>query len=467
MLDFLKKFFSPIEENDDNWDKNKNQPVPTPAVVEPTPIAKPKLQEFVSNGKHRPLERPVTCLVIGAGSRGLTYAWFAERFPKELQVVGVADTNKKKADYLAKRFGATLENTFYTWEEALKKPKFADFAIIATPDHLHFAPAIKALKQGYDLLLEKPIAQSWKECQAILAQAQKSQRMVAVAHVLRYTPYFKKVKEIVESGVLGEIISVQHLEPIEHIHMSHSYVRGIWHKAEETNPIILAKSSHDMDILRWLIGKNCIRLSSFGSLKWFRPQNAPEGSTTRCSDGCAVEATCPYSALRIYHRERSWLYHFDLPEQEPARGEAILDLLRTSNYGKCVYHADNNVCDHQIVAMEFEEGITATFNMEAHTSYQGRRTRIMGSKGDLVGDETIIQLSDFSTKKTQTIQISDIAEVVSGHGGGDHAMMRDLVQAVGHQDPSLLSSSIEMSLESHRMAFKAEESRIKGSVVQL
>jgi hypothetical protein len=206
-------------------------------------------------------------------------------------------------------------------------------------------------------------------------------------------------------------------------------------------------------------------MASFGKLSHFKKENAPEGSTMRCTDGCKVEATCPYSALRIYYRERSWLYHFDLPDGE--QGPAIMKELTDGNYGRCVYQCDNDVPDHQICAMEFEDGITASFNMEAFTSYSGRRTRIMGSMGDIVGDEETMTIANFSTKEVKVLKTADYAKITSGHGGGDYSLARDFIQAVAHQDTRVLTSTIDLSMESHLMGFKAEDSRLEGKILSV
>ncbi|MFZ4542507.1 MAG: Gfo/Idh/MocA family protein [Saprospiraceae bacterium] len=408
--------------------------------------------------------KPVTCIILGAGARGNTYAAYSENYLGEMQVVGVAEPIPLRRNRFSKRYQVPDEQQFITWEDVFKVPKFADAVLICTPDHLHYGPAMEALQMGYDLLLEKPIAQSWEECKNILDQSKKYKRIVAVCHVLRYSPYFRKMKSVVDSKLLGKIISIQHMEPIEHIHMSHSYVRGIWRKKAETNPIIMAKSCHDMDILRWMTGRSCKDMVSFGSLDWFRAKNAPAGSTLRCTDGCTVEATCPYSALKIYYRDRTWLYHFDLPETAD-QGPAILEELKERNYGRCVYHCDNDVVDHQVCAMTFEDNITATFSMEAHTSYQGRRTRIMGSEGDLVGNEDEMTITRFADMKSEIWKTSDHSAINSGHGGGDFGLVRDFLLAVSRQDASILTSTLELSMESHLMAFKAEQSREDGRIV--
>jgi predicted dehydrogenase len=300
--------------------------------------------------------------------------------------------------------------------------------------------------------------------------AKKTGRIVAVCHVLRYAPYFVKMKELLQQGVIGEVISVQHLEPIEHIHMSHSYVRGNWHNSKETTPIILAKSCHDLDIIKWMLNKPAKQISAMGDLKWFRKENAPQGSTARCTDGCAIERTCPYSAIQIYHDKQQRLYVFDLPEDKSKQPEAIMEYLKTTNYGRCVYKMDNDQPDHYITNIRFGDNITASFSMEAFTSYAGRRTRVMGSMGDMVGDMEELVINDFKTgKQTKMVpKAEDVADYKnSGHGGGDWNLAADFVQAVAQQNPKLLTSTIDESIESHIMCFMAEESRKTNKVMDI
>ena len=405
------------------------------------------------------LAKPITAITCGAGNRGNVYGNFALEFPDQLDIIGVAEPITIRNERYATKHNIAAENRFNTWEDVFKKPKFADAIIITTPDNLHYGPCMKALEMGYDILLEKPISPSEQECRNILALAKKTGRIVAVCHVLRYAPYFVKLKEVIQSGVLGEVISVQHMEPIEHIHMSHSYVRGNWHNSKKTTPIILAKSCHDLDILRWLVNKPCTHIQAFGNLQWFTSKNAPQGSTNRCTDGCKVEATCPYSALDIYYRKRQRNYVFDLPEDKNEQAAYVLQQLKTTNYGRCVYRMENDQPDHYTSNILFEGGLTASFSMEAFTSYEGRRTRIMGSLGDIVGDMSSFTLTDFLTgKKTIWQQATD------GHGGGDWRLVTDWLHAISERNPALLTSTIDASIESHVMGFMAEESRLTKEV---
>ncbi len=406
--------------------------------------------------------RPVTAAIMGAGGRGRVYAAYARAFPDELSIVGVAEPIPYRNDYLAGLHGIPAERRWDTWERAFEVPKFCDAIIITTPDHLHYGPAMAALDRGYHLLLEKAIAQSWEQCRDILALARRKGAVVGICHVLRYTPYFRMMKHVLASGRVGEVVSIQHLEPVEHIHMTHSFVRGNWRNSRESNPMLLSKSCHDLDLLHWMAGKPCTKAQSFGSLRLFRREMAPPGATARCADGCPAEPRCPFSALEIYLRRKSWLGHKDTPGDDDA---SIAEWLGRTNYGRCVYRSDNDVVDHQTVNLEFGD-VTAAFSMEALTSYGGRRTRITGTRGDLVGDESRLDVYDFHERKRYEWTVRDHGRVDSGHGGGDNGLVRDWVQAVSRGDEGLLATTLEASMESHLIGFTAEASRLEGGVLK-
>lgn len=401
--------------------------------------------------------KTITAITLGAGDRGNIYGNYALAYPDQLDIVGVAEPMNIRNERYAAAHNIKDKYRFDTWEDVFERPKFADAIIITTPDVLHYGPCMKALEMGYDVLLEKPIAPTEKECKDILQLAQKTNRIVAVCHVLRYAPYFQKLHSLIQDGAIGKLVSLQHFEPIQHVHMSHSYVRGNWHDSKATTPIILAKSCHDLDIMRWLVDSPCEQINAFGDLTWFKMENAPEGSTERCIDGCAVEKQCPYSAKRIYYDKQTWLHHFDLPENPDLHPEAIMEYLRTSNYGRCVYRMENDQPDHYTMNLKFKNGVTASFNMEAFTSYHGRRTRVMGSMGDIVGDMESFTYTDFRTGKQERWSHSS-----DSHGGGDWRLVSDFLAAVDSRDPNMLTSTIDASVESHLMGFEAEKSRLNS-----
>lgn len=419
------------------------------------------------NPKHVKLKKPVTAITCGAGARGNVYGNYTIEYPEQLRIVGVAEPIPIRIERYSIKHNIPKENQFVTWEHVFNQPKFADAILVTTPDALHYGPCMQALKMGYDVLLEKPISPSEQECRDILKMTKKTGQIVAVCHVLRYAPYFIKLRDLMQEGDIGEIISIQHMEPIQHIHMSHSYVRGNWHNSKECTPIILAKSCHDLDILRWMIGKPSRKIQAFGDLKWFVKENAPKGWTLRCANGCSAASGCPYEAEKIYNSTSGWNYVFDLPDDPSAVPDAITSALATTNYGGCVYDMDNDQCDHYIANIQFDDNVTAAFSMEAFTPWGGRRTRVMGSMGFIEGDMSRFTIYDFRTNEAKTMEASELNTKQyknSGHGGGDWRLVADWIQAIYQRDPDLLTSTIDQSIESHIMGFMAEKSRLKGTV---
>lgn len=423
------------------------------------------------NGSFQPAytapAKPVSIICIGAGNRGNTYSGFALKHPEYMKMVGVAEPIEQRRITFASQYNIPKAQQWTSWEQVFTGPKLADAVLISTPDRLHHGPAIAAIRKGYHVLLEKPAATTLAHCEEIAAEAKKAGVMVAVCHVLRYAPYFIALKKIIGEGKLGQVVNIDHMEPVGYWHMAHSYVRGNWRNEKESSFMLLAKSCHDTDIIRWLVDKPCKRVSSFGSLMHFRKENAPAGSTDRCTSGCAAETTCPYSAKRIYldMNKKGWpvtVITADLSEA------GRLKALQEGPYGRCVYKSDNDVVDHQVVNMEFEGGTTASFTMSGFTPQQGmgmRQTRIMGTMGYLEGNMRSFTYTDFRTNQ-QTVSDTNIngGDAGSGHGGGDWALVEQFCKAVGENNPSYLSSNIEVSIESHRMAFLAEEARLKGTV---
>ncbi|MFD1935684.1 Gfo/Idh/MocA family protein [Nonomuraea mangrovi] len=403
----------------------------------------------------------VTLAVVGAGSRGTSYARHAIASGRA-EVVAVADP-------LAVRRDRFPEATPYTdWRALAALPRQADAVIIATQDADHVEPAERFAELGYDILLEKPMAVSEKDCHRIVAAAERHDAVFAVCHVMRYTPYTRTLKSLLDAGRIGEIVSVQHLEPVGWWHQAHSYVRGNWRRADQSTFMLLAKSSHDLDWLVHITGRSVTRVSSFGGLHHFRPENKPEGAAGRCLD-CAVEADCPYSALRIYlplAGQDVWPVSV-LSEDVSERG--LLEALRTGPYGRCVYDCDNDVVDHQVVNMEFEGGATASFTMTGFTPAAHRQTRIFGTRGSVEGDGERLTIHDFVTREVETVDTRPMGDstAAGGHGGGDQGLVDAFLTAVATRDRSPILSSPGESLHSHLIAWAAERSRLNGETVTL
>ena len=407
------------------------------------------------------LKREYTLAVLGACDRGNEYAQYGKLFPGSLRVVAVADVRAARRDAMGDAWNIPPERRFGDYHELLAAGRLADILVVSLPDALHYEPAMEGMRQGYDVLLEKPMAQTEAECRALLRCQRETGVMVCVGHVLRYAPYFIALRQTLAEGVIGEIVNVQHQEPVKYSHMAHSFVRGNWRNSKETTPMILAKCCHDLDILKWLVGRRCEAVSEEGGVALFRADRAPAGAPLRCTEACPHEATCPYSAIDIYVRRRWHLHVFDLNRESPeAEIRAALD---RTGYGRCVYHCDNDQPDHLVVTLRFEGGATATLSVDAFTPWGGRRTRVMGTLGYIEGDGTTFTVHLFRTgeKRVWTSRLDAVRD--NGHAGGDLALVRDFLEAVDTRDFAKLSSSLDASVESHVMGFACERSRLNGT----
>ncbi len=419
--------------------------------------------------------KPVEFVLVGAGARGAdAYAPYAVQYPHDARIVAVAEPNPQRRERLARRHNIPSDRCFESYEALFAEGQIADAAIICTQDTMHVEPALLAMAAGYHVLLEKPMAPSPLECTQLVMASEHHQRHLVIGHVLRYTDFFATLHDIVASGRLGDLITVAHRENVAHWHMAHSFVRGNWRSKALSTPMILAKCCHDLDIMAWNIDRECLHVGSFGQLSHYRPENAPQGATSRCLDGCAVESTCPWSAKRIYLdlepfpelQQQSelpdvWPFNVLSYDTSYAAREAAL---RTGPYGRCVYHCDNDVVDHQVVTMEFAGGISASLTMHGVSHEEDRTMRYDGSKATLKG------VFNRHGGRIEILPHRGTAEVIevdgrSGHGGGDSGIMRGFVAAIRGQAAPL--STANQSLASHLMAFAAEDARIARSVVDM
>lgn len=411
-------------------------------------------------------------IVVGAGSRGDRYAGLMHQSPDKYEIVGVADPAVARQSHFRENYGVPAENCYNDWKEILSRPKFADVAIIATVDDMHYEPALLAIEQGYDLLLEKPVAPTAKECADILKAARNKGVKVLVCHVLRYAPFYSRVKELVMSGVIGEIMSIDQVEGIGNVHFSHSYVRGNWHNTAFSAPMLLAKSCHDLDIIQWLMDKPCEYVTSFGSLVHFKPENAPEGAPIRCSDGtCPAYDTCPYNCIRHYYdrkeNPRRQIITKGIAKNYVATDEEVMTALKTTNYGMCAYHCNNNVVDHQVVSMEFAGGATANLTVNAF-NFGGRYIRIYGTKGEIYAhmkDKEIL-VHTFSDKKDTMVPTAKVDETINGgHGGGDAGIVKEMYEYFAGDYNGFRAADLDISVQNHMIGFAAEEARETRTVV--
>ena len=409
-------------------------------------------------------------VIVGAGSRGnAVFAELMSTHDTGFEVAGVVEPDATRREGFVRRYAIDAGHTFESVAAFLVAPRFADLVFICTPDRTHFAICRDLSEAGYAIVLEKPVATTLAECLELREVQRRNGNEIFVAHGLRYAPFFRTIRDQVAAGAIGTIRHIQLTENVGHWHFAHSYVRGQWRRSDESAPIVLTKTSHDLDVLQWLVGEPVRSVTSFGSLSWFRAENAPAGATDRCVD-CPHRDACLYSATTFYLDARpGWPYDVVLggaPDSPEARRHAI----ETGPYGKCVWLNDNDVCDSQVVLLEFESGVMATFEMLAHTADNTRKIRVHGDRGEITGNlrPGELRISRFSGHK----DVLDVTEISldqpdDSHGGGDLHLLLALHEHLASGAHADVMTSLETSLGSHVLAFLAEESRTRDNAKML
>jgi predicted dehydrogenase len=405
--------------------------------------------------------------ILGCGARGRLYARIAASFGDRYTLTAAVDPVDVRRSEVAALSAEGNIRTFSDEHEFFTAGKLADVLVIATQDARHFGHAQAALHTGYDLLLEKPAAESLERCEELDALARSLGRRIVPCFVLRYTPFYRAVKAVVDSGRLGKIITMRASEGVEAFHQAHSYVRGHWSNTSGSSPMIVAKCVHDTDLLCWLSGSEPANITSHGGLEWFHEGNAPPGSPSRCTDGCLAAADCIYDAHRYLGDKRRWL-RVVMDDWESADDSRILDFLKSSPWGRCVYRCDNDAVDHQTLAVEMADGITATLTMTAFDN--GRTLEIHGTRASLRGGSPLqdagtpeLWLRDHRSGNIEQVPVADAeGEGYAGHGGGDYGLIDSLDTLF--RGPHPLAPGLD-GLAGHRLGFLAEKSRLQGVAV--
>lgn len=461
-------------------------------------------------------KKPLDAVLIGAGARGWhTYGRWALKNKDRIKFIAVAEPREARRQGFAKEWDISKKRQFTSWKDLLNEAigKIADACVICTQDKMHTEPALKALQLGYHVLLEKPMATTKQECIELVKQAEKVGRQLRICHVARYTTMFSTIKHAINEGLIGDIINIIHSENVAYWHFPHGYVRGNWRKATDSSPVIIAKTCHDLDLLYWLVESPTKSVQSFGELSFYRTENAPKGAPDRCLDGCPVAETCPWYAPRLYieaepliritQRSKKWRLRFAgkllLNHRKfvkflsifikPLRNflnwqywpatvisddlsvEGKIQALKSGPWGRCVFHCDNDVPDHQTVNIQFKNNVTATMTMHGHSYLDGRWIRISGTKGSLLGEFTYagekITYYDHRYVHEKVLWENDIT--FGAHSDGDSGLMESFVNSLlneGSEREDPLTSA-RASLESHLMGFAAEKSRLEHNVIDM
>ncbi len=420
--------------------------------------------------------QPVTAVVVGAGHRSSLYASYALKHPDELRIVAVVDPNELRCRQLAREHGLDADCCFAGVADLVRRGKLADAAINGTMDRLHVPTSLPLLKAGYDLLLEKPVATSAADTRKLLRVAEQNQRTVMVCHVLRYAPFYLAIRERIAAGEIGRILSIRTTEHVSYHHMATGFVRGKWGSQKQCeSSMLMAKCCHDLDLLMWMnsgVAPRCV--SSFGDLTYFNRASAPAGAGKRCLVDCKIEKTCPYSAKTMYVDQSLWrFYAWESVEHmgEMTRRQKLASLRDGNPYGRCVWHCDNDVVDHQVVAIEFADGSTAAHNMIGGTAKPCRQIHITGTAGEIEGEmeDGVFHLRHPDLRRPERMRekVVDVKVGNDMHGGGDLRLVGDFVNVLRGQKPSISTTHLADSIYGALVGFAADKARLTRRAVAI
>jgi hypothetical protein len=417
----------------------------------------------------------ITAVLVGLGHRGVGYATYADSHPDELQIVGIAEPDEVRRNRYAERFGVPAENCFENAESLAAVLQFADVAINGTMDEIHIETTLPLLEAGYDVLLEKPIAPDAEQLRLLEAAVERTERRVVICHVLRYAPFYAAIKERVANGEIGDIMHIHTTENVSYHHMAVAFIRGKW-RQKETNPMLLAKCCHDLDLICWMkSGIKPKKVASFGGRHFFTSDNAPEGSALRCND-CSIERDCEYSAIRHHVNNGWWPFYALAGESNYEQGleideSAMQSHVTASDYGRCVWHCDNDVVDRQSVIIEFGDGCVATHDMVTNSADGTRRIQLTGTMGNIYGD---MMEGKFTISKAGAVAgsesiVEEIKIDMQGdlHGGGDVRLVADFLSLIRGEGGSLSTTSLSDSINSHLIAYAADTAMREERVVTI
>ena len=406
--------------------------------------------------------------VIGLGNRGTEYMGFLKAFhSSRVEIHALCDIRQQALDDISPKFSVPKERQFISTESFFAQGVISDALIISTQDASHYEIAKQAILTGYKLiLLEKPVSGIKEEYISLRNLARENKTLLIVCHVLRYSNYYGKIKEIIASGQIGDIVTINHTENVGYFHFAHSFVRGNWRNEFTSTPSILAKCCHDLDLIAWFMNSPCVSVNSVGSLNFFKKENAPAGATPACMGGCKVKKNCPYDAESLYITDPFYKAKFIKYMGRTLTGKAsnskkdIKDAIKNGDYGRCVFMCDNNVCDNQLVTMTFENGASAVLNMNGFSDKMFRECHIVGTKGELIGYGTKLNMNIFGGKSKT---IHTFSPNIGGHVEGDIRLVSRFVKILCGDTKDLTDiTTIDATVASHNMALAAEESRKSG-----
>ena len=395
----------------------------------------------------------VKIAAVGLGNRTCKYLRYMAEHQDVAELVAVVDTDSERFHKIQKFFNLPTERCFTSLDALANSAVEVDACIIGTPDIHHHEMAVKSMRSGWHVLLEKPMGQTIEQCNDIVRVSEETRKLVSVCYVLRYHPYFIKLKELTERPEMGKIRHVRQVEIVGKDRLAHTFVRGPWNRTEMNTSVFFTKCCHDVDFALWLIGDDVVSVKSETGPKMFEEKNAPcEGK--RCIE-CPLESSCPYSAVDLYLRRKDWIKGF-VSIGEETEDETIIRTLKESRYGRCVFGCpENDVTEYQKVSFISSSGASAEIVMDCIGDKAARSTTVECENAMISGDESTIKVhyKDGSPSETYDFEWAKSMEL---HAGADLLIVKEFIDSVRNGILTTRSTSSN-SLASHRICLLAEK----------
>lgn len=375
---------------------------------------------------------------IGFGNRARKYIKYILEHSSTAQLCAIVESNEERLSQAKESCNLSSDNYFNSLDQLIEsflsnKIKL-DAAIIATNDSTHYSIAKKLMSKGIHILLEKPMSQTAQQCNSLVKLAQEKQLVTSLCYIMRFHPYYRRIKEICQSLDLcnsAKIETIYYKVYVGINRMTHTFVRGLWSKEKESAPIFTSKCCHDVDFLLWLTNTSCAKeikiVSSDKKLSFYTEKNAPKDATTRCVI-CPIEKECKYSAVELYKRKKDWISNF-IPTKDESIDEYINRELSNGCFGRCVFHCDNDVADIQTVKLKIRD-IDVTIELDGVSDKDGREITIIHKDGKIIAKDYKIQIIN-NDNSSETVE-EDFKEISKQpyHAGADFLLVEDFIKTI-------------------------------------
>lgn len=411
-------------------------------------------------------------VLVGCGDRTCVYTDFAVNEFHDVEVVAAVDPNKERLKYVSQHFNVPMDKCYTDINQVLSQGKIGDFVINGTMDSLHISTSIPFLKQGYDMLLEKPVTNNEEDLLELAKVAEENNCKLMICHVLRFSPFYREIKRTILSGEIGDVLNINTSERVGMYHSSVSYLRGKWNSEKNCgSSLLLAKCCHDIDLITWFNNQTRpVSVYSEGERDYFNLENAPKGCGNRCLVDCPKEIKdkCIYDAEYMYIKNDLLPWY---PWQCTGKNyqdltlEEKIESLKTDNpHGRCVYKCGGDLLNHQNVIIKFANGSTACHTLMLGVTKAERTVHIVGTKGEIEGAAStgILYIRTYNKETAgyneRVVNFNETKGETGGHFGGDKGLVADFLSFIKNNEPSISTTVIEDSLIGHLVVYDADKS---------